>query len=191
MIKTLVASFAIKRAKTLYKELHTLLPNEGTILDYGCGIGYFGHELECQTSCILKYLDVKRYPFTHPDVSLQCYGGEKIPYEDHACDHSMSIFTLHHTNDAYKSLQELIRVTRKQIVVCEDLILSPAQKYTEVLKDLVTNCFFTTITMQYKLDGEWEEMFSDLDLIVLKKIYFSTFFFPFRLKHVAWLLEKK
>jgi ubiquinone/menaquinone biosynthesis C-methylase UbiE len=167
-----------------------MLPSQGKLLDYGCGIGYFGYEVEKQTNCQLTYLDVKTYPFMHPEIELQSYNGERIPYDDLTFDHSMAVFTLHHTKDAYKSLNELVRVTRKYILVSEDFISSPVYKYIEVIKDLVSNCFFSNITMQYRQDYEWEQMFSDFGLSIVKKKHFSTYFIPFKIKHVAWLLEK-
>jgi ubiquinone/menaquinone biosynthesis C-methylase UbiE len=191
MLSKIVTLCATKRAKSLFELLRSMLPDTGTVLDFGCGIGHFGYELEKQTNCQLTYLDVRSYPFMHPKIRLQCYDGITIPYGDLSHDYSMAVFTLHHTKDAYESLKELVRVTRKRIIISEDFIASPVHKYTEVVKDVVANCFFTTITMQYKQDKEWETLFSKLGLSVINKKHFSSFFFPFRFKHVAWVLEKE
>ncbi len=190
MLKECFYKLATQRAATVVDNIADMLPGDGTLLDYGCGVGYLGYEVEKRTSCRLTYLDVRPYPFMHPGIKLQCYDGKRIPCDDRAYDHSMAAFTLHHTKDAWEGLREMVRVTRKSIIICEDYIASPAHKYLEVVKDLVSNCFFTTITMQYRLVHEWEDMFSELGLSIKCKKQFKSYLIPYKLGHVAWLLKR-
>lgn len=190
MIRNLIKKSADIRARTLFAHLGPLLPKNGTLLDFGCGIGYFGYQVGKQTDCRLTYLDVKSYPFMNPEIRLQCYDGVTIPFPDDSFDYSMAVFTLHHTRNAKDCLKELVRVTRKQLIVSEDFIASPSHKYTEAVKDWVANCFMGSITMQYKQDAEWESLYSELGLTMVRKIHFSSSFLFLPFKHVVWVLDK-
>ncbi|MDY0354896.1 MAG: methyltransferase domain-containing protein [Sedimentisphaerales bacterium] len=134
------------------------------------------------------YLDIRRYPCTHPKVALQLYDGRRIPYADDSFESSMAIFMLHHTEDAEVTLCELTRVTRRTLVVFEDVLPSHNMLLIQIFKDILNNYFFEGPALQHKTELEWEELFTRLDLTMRKKIHFGKRTW-INSEHVGWQLD--
>ena len=184
-----VQNIAIKRARPITEALIPLLDNiNGKILDYGSGLGHIGLLISEYTNTNVEYVDVRKYPFTHPDVNITIFNGKILPYSTREFDVSIAIFVLHHVPNPRKSLEEMARVSERNLIICEDLIKSRGEFFIEMIKDSIVNCFIPHMTLQYKIESDWEEIFSDLGLNVQKKIYFESRYI-FKFKHVAWLLE--
>lgn|SRR5574341_24678 len=179
---------AMRRAATLAGALRPLFDGQETILDVGAGVGHLGYLIGQQTGCKVVALDVRTYPFTHPQVSVQLYDGQRIPYPDKSFDTSLIAFTLHHTDDPVVVLQEMMRVTRRRIVVGEDRLRSRRDILSEVIKDLISNYFVAEITFQYRTDAEWERLFGLLGLRVARRVEFESGGL-IRYYHVGWALD--
>lgn len=148
-----------------------------------------GYVIAQKTHQQLVSLDVREYPMSHPAVKPVIFDGETIPYPDNSFDATIVAYTLHHTWHPEKVLKEIMRVTRNRIIVSEDLLKTRHHIPFEVLKDIVANCFSAHITMQYKTVGEWEEIFSQLGLITMERIFHSSKTL-LHFNHVSWLLMK-
>ncbi|MAS92587.1 MAG: hypothetical protein CMO55_05260 [Verrucomicrobiales bacterium] len=160
----------------------------GTVLDFGAGIGWLGYEIAVRQDLELFAVDIKCYPFTHPNVKPRIYDEGHLPYDDGEFDHAIVAFSLHHTKNAEGALREVQRVTRGEIVVLEDRLKSKKEVPFEVVKDVLANCFLDRITFEYKTEQEWENIFESLGLRIKNKITFSTgSLLPMR--HYGWLLQ--
>lgn len=179
---------ACDRASAITREMLPLIDGDGPILDLGCGVGHVGFEVAEATHREVCFLDVRKYPFTHPKVSVQLYDGEKIPYENHFFDISLAIFTLHHTRDARETLREMVRVTVRNLIVFEDMLPTRKLLLFQILKDMLNNYFFEGPALQHKTEEEWESLFAELKLEVLRKIHFGTSSVT-KCQHVGWLLK--
>ncbi len=177
-------------AKSITRFILPLFKGSGNILDVGCGTAHLGFMLSKLTNREVAFLDIKKAPFTHPEVKVKLYDGGKLPFPDNYFETSMAVFTLHHTYDVGYVLKEIVRVTQGNIIIVEDLLKSKhfIDFTSIVLKDLITNYFYTKITFQYKTVPEWEKIFKNLNLTIKKEIYFESGSF-LNLKHVAWLLD--
>lgn len=189
-IKNYSLKIGNQRAKDITEFILPLFKGSGNILDIGCGSAHLGFMLSKLTKRKVEFLDIKKAPFTHPEVKVKLYDGKKLPFPDNFFETSMVVFTLHHTYDAVYVLKEMVRVTNRNIIIVEDLLRSKhfVDIASIVLKDLITNFFYTKITLQYKTVPEWKEIFKNLNLTIKKDIYFGSNSF-LNLKHVAWLLE--
>lgn len=189
-----INSYSLKignqRAKNIIESILPLFKGFGNILDVGCGSAHLGFMLTNLTKREVEFLDIKKAPFTHPEVKVKLYDGKKLPFPNNFFETSIAVFTLHHTYDVGHVLKEMVRVTHRNIIIVEDFLRS--RHFFDiafiVLKDLITNFFHTKITFQYKTVPEWKEIFANLNLTIKKEIYFESESF-LNLKHVAWLLE--
>jgi ubiquinone/menaquinone biosynthesis C-methylase UbiE len=179
---------AMRRAVPLADALRPLFDGQEPLLDVGCGPGHLGHRLGEISGREVVSLDVRTYPFTHPQVNVQLYDGQRIPFPDKSFDNSLIAFTLHHTDDPVVILQEMMRVTRRRIVVGEDMLRSRKDILSEVFKDLISNYFVAEITFQYRTDAEWERLFGLLGLRVARRVEFESGGL-IRYQHIGWALD--
>lgn len=188
-INKYIFNVSIKRARQIVEPiLPWLKEGAGTILDFGCGLGHVGYLISRATGRKITYLDVRKYPNTAPTVNLEVFDGKSIPFPNAHFDTTIIIFVLHHTPNPKASLEEVIRVSKNHILVCEDLLVSKNQVLSEVIKDTITNGFLPHMTLKYKTETEWEALFKDLGLTIEEKTYHESLFI-FKFKHVSWLLS--
>jgi SAM-dependent methyltransferase len=189
LLNKFVSKVSMERASSIANPiLPWLLDKNGSILDFGSGLGHVGCIILHATGREIVPLDIHRYPFSCPDLDTKIFDGVTIPFQDQSFDTSMTIMVLHHLPDPRESLKEIIRVTENYLVVCEDLLHSQNEIRVERIKDTVTNFGIGHITGQYHTESEWEELFLDLGLFIKDKVYFSTKFM-FHFDHVGWLLS--
>lgn len=95
------------------------------LLDVGCGLGRRLHEIamfrRLKRAC---GVDVVSPPdsYASDSVELRTFDGRTIPYSDKSFDVTMVCYVLHHMppEHAQRLLQEIVRVTRRTILVLED-----------------------------------------------------------------------
>jgi SAM-dependent methyltransferase len=186
LLNDYVQKVAMQRAHPVVEPLLPwLMDGTGRILDFGCGLGHVGFLISEQTKRGMEYLDVRKYPFACPGVEIKVFNRKEIPYPDKTFDTSLIIFVLHHVPKPLESLREIIRVSNREIVICEDLVRSKNELISEGIKD---NFFLPHMTMQYRIDSDWEKMFTEMGLIIKDKVFFNTNYI-FKFKHVAWRLS--
>jgi ubiquinone/menaquinone biosynthesis C-methylase UbiE len=187
-IKNIGQRVGSNRANIFVKEILPWITGEGPILDIGCGVGHIGWQVSQATKRKVHFLDIRKYPFTHPEILVELYDGKNIPYSDKYFDTSLVIFTLHHTKSPIKILEEAIRVTSKNLIVFEDVLYSRKWLLAEIIKDLITNCLFTQITFEYRTEKQWEECFKNLNVKSLEKTHFESKWIV-KMEHVGWLFQ--
>ena len=145
------------------------------ILDFGCG-----------SCCYTKYLKDLGYNITGIDVINEgtcfkpnIYNGKKIPYNDNYFDVVICSFVLHHIPDYKKIIKELIRVTKKFILIYEDTPISNIDYFFTKIHSLSSwgschKCFNTT--------EEWKKIFYNNSLNIIKYEKISRYECPFAQK---------
>ena len=121
-----------------------------------------------------------------PDIKPHIYDGRKIPYPDNHFDTTLLITVLHHTPEPMKILEEAMRVSKKQIIIVEDIFSSTWHKYLTWAMDSVVNLEFWGHPHSNKSDEEWREVFKDLGL-TLKVAMYRNFWMMF--SHATYVLE--
>lgn len=184
-----VQRVAAQRAQLLVPPLLPwLTAQDGLILDFGAGLGHVGWEIGERSGRPVEFVDVKRYPYLCPGVEMKLLiNGKTIPFPDKHFATSLVIFVLHHSPNPRASLEEVIRVTQNDIVVCEDHLISRGELFSEAIKDLVANCFLPHVRFQYRTQAAWEAMFSSLGLKIRARLFFESRYI-FNFKHIAWHL---
>jgi len=90
-----------------------------SVLDVGCGTGYFSRYLEEMYAVKPMGLDVK--DFRAAPISFRSFDGTSIPFPDRTFDHVLLSFALHHAHDPMTLIQECRRVARRTAFVFEEL----------------------------------------------------------------------
>lgn len=109
-----------------------LEPDSKTLLEVGCGKGFFlkstaGYE---KYGCdLFDQIDIKGVKYQKADV-------EFLPYEDNQFDIVTCFHTLEHIKNIDRAIYELKRITRKQLI-----IVVPCQKWYYYSLDLHINFF--------------------------------------------------
>jgi dTDP-glucose pyrophosphorylase/ubiquinone/menaquinone biosynthesis C-methylase UbiE len=192
----------------LFKQFHIvrswlvgdqLLPfiNEGdAVLDFGCGSGLhkmlIARYLASRKNIDLTYIDV-----VDRDIDkgrFVKYRGGKLPFDDNQFDVVLAVFALHHTENPDFYLREIIRVSRRTILICEDTYTNSMEEAVARFICLSSNFLFgdTTLERHFKPVTEWVDPFvkNGVKLKVFKRIYPHPFpFIPTR--NVLIQLEKK
>ena len=183
-----VQEVAFKRAVEIVNHiLPWVANNDGKILDFGCGLGHVGYLISKETGRSVEYYDVRKYPYPPYGVEIKVFDGSTLACNDDEFDTALVVFVLHHVPDPETSLKEVVRVSKRYVLVCEDLMRSKNEMIVEAIKDTIANFFLPHMTLQYRIEKDWEKMFEEMGLTIEKKTYFRTKYI-FNFKHVAWLL---
>ncbi|HIP31972.1 MAG TPA: class I SAM-dependent methyltransferase [Crocinitomicaceae bacterium] len=143
--KSNVYGFSVKEYAEFYKSIDTISRNRKTdlnqgcidailnsidadkeelIIDIGCGNGFILNEIaSSKKNKSLFGFDLKR---PEGDFKFEFTSGniEQLPYEDNSFDVVLCNHTIEHLLDEEKCVSELIRITRKRLI-----IVTPCQRY--------------------------------------------------------------
>ena len=182
---------AIRRAKETAHRLLALLEHDESILDVGTGDGRIAGEVASRVSGTMVLMDsVDRRHIRLPFVTGR---GENLPFRDNSFDTTLLVTVLHHTKNAQRLMQEVARVTRRAIIVQEDVY------GRNTLEDIAVYAIDVVGTIaggwskpeRPRTIPEWELLFEKADLRTARKIFHQwTLGYPLlRAKSVIWVLE--
>jgi len=115
------------------------------LLDVGCGTGIFADEFNCIKIGIdpsIEMLNQGKNAFY-----IQAYA-ENLPFKDSSFDTVISVTAIHNFKDIRKGLEEIKRVSRKNIALS---ILKRSAKINEI-KDSIQKLFMITKTIEENQD---------------------------------------
>ncbi|MBI3306536.1 MAG: class I SAM-dependent methyltransferase [Candidatus Omnitrophica bacterium] len=148
-----------KRAEFLVQVFENYLPQRSQILDVGGGWGFYADPLTKRGHQV-TVLDVVKPAFQKAPLVL--YGGERFPFPDKSFDVSMLITVLHHVPFPEKIIAEVKRVTRRSVVLVEDLYHHALGRWWTVLRDQLYNFEFFGHPCNFKKREEWISLFGSL-----------------------------
>jgi len=161
--KMVLRAFGIGVKRDLFlNEKFYLLKNfyGATCLDVGCGYANFTNFLisEDIETTGLDIVDESK----HKDVPFFKFNGLHIPFEDQSFDTSIIMFTLHHADDQDAILNEVIRVTRKTIIIAEDVIETP---FDRILANFhLETSVWSKGTDSFHSNKRWQDIFKQKNL---------------------------
>lgn len=127
-------------------------PAATTLLDAGCGRGYWLDRLARETTLTCTGVDIVDAVDLAGGATYIKAPLERLPFDDDEFDIAFSSHTLEHVVDLDRSVDELVRVARKQVV-----IVVPRQRYYRYTLDMHLNFFPTEsslrLAMRYPLQG--------------------------------------
>jgi SAM-dependent methyltransferase len=170
---------------------HFLVPGDSW-LSVGDGDGYVSLQTQRRCGVRARGLDVAiDWPNRTGLVPIDHYGGREMPYEENSFDVVSAIFTLHHCDDVRSVLSEMVRVSRKKIVICEDVYRTWLGRRIVCLMDRLENRAVSkeiNLPFNFKKVPEWEALFGELGLSITTSRGFKIY--PrFPVRHHLFCLE--
>jgi SAM-dependent methyltransferase len=107
-----------------------------SVLKVGTGRGFFNAMVE-QINANITHLDVCIHP--DADVYTQLYDGHVLPFVDSSFDVVVSLYTLHHSEDSRALLREILRVSRRKIILVETTYSGLCSKARMIINDWKSN----------------------------------------------------
>lgn len=143
------------------------------ILDFGCGT--------CCTTAYLKKLGYKNIIGMDIENKSEClipeiYNGINIPYPDKYFDTIICSFVLHHIKNYKNILNELLRVTKKNIIIYED---TPENWIDKKLTRLHSKSHWGQSYSSFNNKKEWIDIFKKLPVKIEYIKDVSRYEFPF------------
>ncbi len=148
-----------ERAEGFVQLFEKELPKESLILDIGGGWGFYHAPLLARGH---KHLVVDVIKPGVQKCPVVIYDGKRLPFPDQSFDVSLFITVLHHIPDPEAVIREALRVTRKRVIVVEDLYHHAAGRWWTVLRDQILNVEFFGHPKNFKTREQWTSLFQDL-----------------------------
>ncbi len=144
--------------------------NKETVLDFGCGDLSFAKALKKEMPQLkISGVDVVDFHNRDKAVTFFHYDGKKLPFKDNSFDTVISFHVLHHTDDAKKYFQELVRVSKKRILLVESVARTSLDFPGMRFMDWIFNIWKpeqVPLTYQFLAKKEWEKLFKKYTLTV-------------------------
>jgi SAM-dependent methyltransferase len=152
----------VGRAYDMALEIARVIPQDGAVLDVGCGNGYIAHHLSAMLGQSVIGIDVMN--MNEAPIDYRRYDGKHFPVEDNSVDAVLLCYVLHHAQDVRGVLDEVRRVVRDDglIIIYEDIPRTWWDKgvcwiHNRQWKDRTGPCTF-------RGESEWCELFDSLGL---------------------------
>lgn len=139
------------------------LPAGSRVLDVGGGWGFYEKPLR-RRGHFPVVLDVTRPGYQKAPVVL--YSGGRFPFPDKSFDVSLLVTVLHHTENPEAVLKEVMRVTRKTLIVVEDLYRHRLGRFWTKLRDQFYNMEFFGHPAQFRRGDDWVSFLSGFGLVL-------------------------
>ncbi len=153
-----------RRVKTLSKKIATLLPQNASVLDIGCGDGSIALMVQTlRPDITVRGIDV----LVRPNAKIQVseYDGLTFPFKDNTFDVVLFIDVLHHTDDPLTLLAEAMRVSSKYIVLKDHLRNGFMAESTLRFMDWFGNAHHgVRLPYNYWSEKEWQSSLHKLNL---------------------------
>ncbi|MBL8829925.1 MAG: class I SAM-dependent methyltransferase [Planctomycetaceae bacterium] len=116
------------RARWTLRRLRAHIKSTDHVLDIGAGDCRVDELLQRKVGCQVTPVDVEDFNTT--SLPLTMFDGTRLPFEDNSFDVSLVIFVLHHAQDPRAVLAEARRVTRRHVIVFEDVNTTTWDRWT-------------------------------------------------------------
>jgi len=127
-----------RRLKVLAKHALSLLPENGSVLDVGCGNGVISRLImDARPQLAIQGIDVLARPSCA--IPMECYDGQQFPFDDNSVDVVLFMDVLHHTDDPFSLLQEAVRIARHAVVLKDHLCNSRIDERILAFMDWIGN----------------------------------------------------
>ncbi|BBM83629.1 methyltransferase domain-containing protein [Candidatus Uabimicrobium amorphum] len=160
------------------------------VLDNGSAEGYLGEYIHEKLHIKVHNLDV--LPLNKSYLPYTIYDGKKIPLADSSIDTTICALMLHHCEDPQQVLSEVVRVTRKRIIILESTFentfdLKLLQFFDRSANFVRSYGKMGKEQLHFKTVAEWEVLFKSYQLNIHKVFWANRFIH----KHVVFILDKE
>jgi ubiquinone/menaquinone biosynthesis C-methylase UbiE len=139
----------------------------GNVLDIGAG--------NCRTAeLISKENDIRCIDVidnNKTSLNLEIYDGKRLPYKDKSFDTSLLLYVLHHSYYPDALIKETFRVTKKRIIIFEDVYSGKLSLGILKVLDFLSN-ITSRMPMPYNFrrEDEWRAILKPYGEVKTKKI---------------------
>lgn len=158
-----------KRAKRISSFIYPLLPKYSQVLDFGCGDLLIAENIQKNRDCSILGIDVININLTK--LHLEIYNGKKIPFKNKSFDATYAAFVFHHTTDVKNLLYECIRVTKRRLIILEDVYNNKLELFLLKIFDSLNKLFLSSemnLPFNFRTESEWCSLFNELNLRITK-----------------------
>jgi SAM-dependent methyltransferase len=143
--------------RRIFEQLRTLLEPRGplgTALDFGSGDGWFAQELQQQKLVErVTAVDVHRRPRVLVEPTM--YDGHTLPFADRSFDLGYAVDVLHHAPDPLEALGELLRCTRRYLLLKDHTSSTALGWWLLAALDEIGNRRFN-VRCRYRYQRNWD-----------------------------------
>ena len=156
--------FNKRRAKKIANFICPLLSKGDKVLDFGCGNLLVAEFIQGNLDVRIIGVDVIDINLT--SLPLKIHDGERIPFEDKSFDVTYAGFVFHHTDTIDSLLSECIRVTKKRIIILEDVYENDFELWITKILDYSNKLASPDIDilLNFKKEIEWIALFNKFKL---------------------------
>lgn len=157
-----------KRAKNIASQMNGFIKKRGRVLDIGLGNGFVAKEIRDYYKVHMEGVDIVDYNET--DIKNTIYNGLNLPFKDNSFDCIIILQTLHHCTDQIQVLKEVKRVSKKRIIIMEDVYNNYFEKVITFMHDYISNKRKGVDCLYYFHNKkEWKSIFDKLGLKIEKE----------------------
>ncbi len=158
--------FYARNSKAYFKQCMQWIDENSTVLDIGCGNGYNSIEFMKRFNLNLVGLDIDNFLTT--SIPFRKFDGKNIPFPEKSFDISMFLYVLHHAIDQEQLLLEAKKVTKKYVIVYEDVVNNRFDKVANKLHGKIFNGIYDISNKcTFRSEKEWMDIFERCGFEVL------------------------
>jgi SAM-dependent methyltransferase len=170
-----MSGLAEKRGEYFAAMVAPCVENGATVLDLGCGDLTIARALRRRFDRLhIVGVDVLAPPAaaSAAGISFAKYDGTRLPVGSKSVDTTYVAFVLHHTFAAEEVLHEAIRVTRRNLVILEDVYTNGIEKALLKLFDAGNRLQAPDMALPFcfRTEPEWLETFRRLGLTRVESV---------------------
>lgn len=142
-------------------------------LDIGAGTGRFSKYLKNQGHHVIPVDVVDK---SKVDLGFKIYDGKTLPLQDKYVDTSILMFVLHHAQNQLELLNEAIRVTKKYIIIGEDVMENVVDK---ILGGIHLNTSpWSKAVNSFHTEKDWINIFCLMKLKLVHVVRIPKYIYP-------------
>jgi ubiquinone/menaquinone biosynthesis C-methylase UbiE len=180
-----------KRANYIcQKLLEPYIENDTKVIDIGSGDCVLTKTIKDLKSLYIIAVDKGNY--SENEIVPVIYNGGKLPFDDDSFDCALNIFVLHYVKDREELLREMIRVSKKRIIILSDIFTNSVESFWARIWGYLANTSRShDATAGFCIsEKEFDKLISDLGLKIQTQKTFRMKPSWFLSKHKLVVLEK-
>ncbi|NOZ42166.1 MAG: class I SAM-dependent methyltransferase, partial [Alphaproteobacteria bacterium] len=92
--------------------------------------------------------------YADANIPVDFYDGHQLPFEDNSFDVIVMAFMLHHVKHQDKIFDEVVRCSRRALIIFEDTYFSPWQRLFIIWNDFYSNIAVGLVKISKGLEGK-------------------------------------
>ena len=172
------------RANKILDSIKFFIKPGESVLSVGDGDGYVSMRIQERTGAMIQGLDILHFKkYRVQGIPLVIYDGNEIPFADNSFDISAGVFLLHHCQNFELTLQEMIRVSKRKLIIFEDVFNNRLELAFLHFFDTIENRTFSSempIPYNFQTILQWKNTFKKFNLKLVYSVQFRALTLPVR-----------